>query len=167
MWKNRCLLILLFFLFLPFAYGQDEKVVLPLREVLEQISVQHNIRFNYIEDEIIVFRIDPPPKAWELDAKIDYIKSQTKLKITVTDGKYYTISNDHKVDKPLCGYLIDSETKYPIENASIQIEGAMVKTSTNEHGYFELPIVSPNAIQFRHQSYIPKNINVKDLYVGN
>lgn len=168
MWKNSCnFLFIVYFLFQTFASAQIEKEAIPLKQILEQISLQHEVKFNYIEDEIVVFTIIPPSKEWKLQAKIAHIKKETKLKFSVIDHKYYTIFNDHKVDKPLCGFLIDLETNMPIENASVQITETNTITSTNENGYFELPIVSPNPIEFKHQSYLSKIIEVKELYVGN
>ena len=167
MWRNRCIItILILFLFLPCVCAQSEKAAFPLKEILAQISIQHDVKFNFIEDEIVVFTITPPAQDWTLQEKINYIKDKTNLKITIIDQKYYTLYNDHKVDKPLCGYLIDAETNTPIENASVQILNTNTITATNARGYFELPIVSPNNIAFRHQSYVSKEIEVKDLYVG-
>ena len=57
MWKNRCLIILLFFLFLPFAHAQNEKAAIPLKEILEQMSVQYDVKFNYIEEKSTVKQI--------------------------------------------------------------------------------------------------------------
>lgn len=167
MWKNSTLFFFFYFLFQSVAFAQDEKVALPLKEVLEQIGQQHHVKFNFIEDEIVVFKIVPPAHHLNLREKINYIKNATHLKFVVTDQKYYTIYNDKKVDKPLCGYLLDQDTKQPIENAVVQIVNTNTVAASNALGYFELPIVSPNAVSFRHQSYIRKEINVKDLYVSN
>ncbi len=165
MWKNRYCIVFIFFLFQNFANAQIEKAAIPLKEILGQMSAQHGVKFNFIQDEIVIFKIVPPPEEYTLQAKIEYIKEKTKLKFSVVDKKYYTIFNDQKVDKPMCGYLIDGETNLPIENASVQVVNTNAITSTNEQGYFELPIVSPNSIEFRHQSYVPKNIEARALYV--
>lgn len=165
MWKNRYGIVCLFLLFQNFAFGQIEKDAIPLKEILWQMSAQHAVKFNFIQDEIVIFKIVPPPEEYTLESKIDYIKEKTKLKFSVVDKKYYTIFNDPKVDKPICGYLIDAETNLPIENASVQILNTDSSTSTNERGYFELPILSPNPIEFRHQSYVPKKIEARALYV--
>lgn len=155
----------LFFSILP-TLAQKEKEVISLKLLLEQISAQHDVKFNYIEDEIVIFTLVPPPKEWELQSKIEYIKTETKLKFSVIEKKYYTIFNDKKVDKPLCGYLIDSDSDLPIENAIVTILHTSRNTSSNSLGYFELPIISPNAIHINHMSYQPINIDAKELYVG-
>lgn len=167
MWKNSCFFFLSFF-FVSFspAFAQKEKDVATLKIILEDISQQHDIRFNYIEDEIVVFKIVPPPKEWTLDAKLAYIKKKTQLRFIVTDNKYYTIFNNKKVDKPLCGYLIDVNSEMPVENAMVNILNTNSITTTDVNGYFELPIVSSNAIEIRHQSYATLKIDVRDLYVS-
>ncbi len=165
MWKNRYCIAFLLLLFQYHACAQIEKEAIPLKDILAQISAQHNVKFNFIEDEVVIFTLIPPPKNLTLEAKIEYIKVRTKLKFSFIDGKYFTIFNDHKVDKPMCGYLLDAETNLPIENASIQVANTSFITSTNARGYFELPILSPNPIKFRHQSYLPKNVEARMLYI--
>lgn len=168
MWKSSCrFIILLSLLFQTYATAQNEKAAIPLKQLLDQIGLQHEVNFNYIEDEIVIFKIVPPPKKLTLKAKINYIKKETKLKFSVINQKYYMISNNHKVDKPLCGFLIDAETKLPIENAMVSIKNTSTETATNEKGYFELPIISPNDIVFKHQSYESKSIEARDLYVSD
>jgi len=80
-------ILLLNFLFQTFAIAQNEKAALPLKQVLEQISVQHEVKFNFIEDEIVIFIIVPPPEGLKLEAKINYLRKLTKLKFSVIDKK--------------------------------------------------------------------------------
>ena len=168
MWKSSCrFIIFLSLLFQTFATAQNEKAAIPLKQLLDEIAQQHQVNFNYIEDEIVIFKIVPPAKKLTLEAKINYIKKETKLLFALINKKYFTISNDQQVDKPLCGFLIDAESKLPIENAIVSIKNTSTETATNEKGYFELPIVSPNDILFRHQSYESKSIEARDLYVSN
>lgn len=145
--------------------GQDERKGIPLKIILEQISQQHQVKFNYIEDEIIIFLIVPPKKELSLAEKIDYLKKESRLLFSVIDAKYYTISNDKKLDKPLCGFLIDSETSLPIENVILNIINTTISTATNEKGYFELPTISPNNIEIRHIGYQTIIISPEDLYI--
>ena len=155
----------LFFSILP-TLAQKQKDVISLKLLLDQISTQHKINFDYIDDEIVIFKLIPPPKEWKLQAKIDYIKSKTKLKFKVIEKKYYTVFNDQKLDKLLCGYLIDADSNLPIENATVTILNTNKTSSSNSLGYFELPIISSNAIHINHMSYQPINIDVIDLYVA-
>lgn len=164
--KSKLFFALVFSFFLLFnASAQKEKKVMPLKIILEKISTQHGVKFNYIEDEIVVYTLEPPKKEWSLEAKINYLKTETKLQFTLINAKYFTIYNDIKMDKPLCGFLIDSESGLPIENASIIILKTSISTSSDAKGYFELPTISPNNIQIKHLSYQSITLNPEDLYI--
>lgn len=167
MLKNR--LVYSFFLFL-FSFAQSmmaqgEKKAIPLKNILAELTQQHDVKFSYIEDEIVVYAVVPPDKNWSLEQKIDYIKKETRLGFKLIVDKYYTIFNDQKLDKPLCGYLLDAETNKGIENALLKINKTAISVFTNENGYFELPKVSSDLIKIQHQSYQSFSINPEDLYV--
>lgn len=168
MFKSK-LLFSVPFLFLSLFNGiaQEEKKAVSLKIILERIGAQHDVKFNYIEDEIVVYTLEPPKSEWTLDTKINYIKKETKLQFKVINTKYFTIYNDKKMDKPLCGFLIDSDTELPIENASIIILKTNISTSSDAKGYFELPTISPNTIQIKHLSYQIIAVNPEDLYTDN
>lgn len=168
MFKNR-LVYSLFICLFSFAYtmAQGEKNVIPLKNILAQISRQHDVKFSYIEDEIVVFAVAEPEKKWSLEQKIDYLKKETQLQFKLVAKKYYTIYNNQKLDKPLCGFLLDAETEKGIENAIIKIDQTTISVFTNQEGYFELPKVSSAIIQVQHQSYQSLTINPEDLYVAN
>ncbi|NHM06357.1 TonB-dependent receptor [Flavobacterium sp. CYK-4] len=165
--KNNNCLFILFLLFPALILAQSEKATITLKQILEQISIQHQVKFNYIENEIAIFSLAPPAQELKLEAKLDYISKETQLKFVAFNKKYYTIVDDPKLDKPLCGYLLDSQSNLPVENALVQISGTQVLQSTDQNGYFELPVVSPNLIEFRHQSYEPKKIDPRLLYVSH
>ncbi|WNM18965.1 TonB-dependent receptor [Flavobacterium capsici] len=168
MFRNRtfhsvfCILISLFY-----SYAQVEKQAIPLKEVLSEISKQHDVKFNYIEDEIILFALISPKKELNLEQKLNYLSNETKLTFHKISSKYYTISNDKKLDKPLCGFLINDETKIGIENALIIIENTNTSTFSDANGYFELPKISSNTIKIEHQGFENFEINPEDLYVVN
>ncbi|MFN3967914.1 MAG: TonB-dependent receptor plug domain-containing protein [Flavobacterium sp.] len=147
--------------------AQGEKNVISLKNILAQISRQHDVKFSYIEDEIVIFSVAEPEKNWSLEQKIEYLKKETKLQFKLVAKKYYTIYNNQKLDKPLCGFLLDAETEKGIENAIIKIDQTTISVFTNQDGYFELPKVSSATIQVQHQSYQTFNINPADLYVAN
>jgi hypothetical protein len=157
--------IQLLLLLLPFiCYSQDERKI-PLRSILDQITKQHNAKFSLVEEEIIVYSLVPPKKELSLQEKLSYIEQRTRLKFELISNLYYSIYNDVRMDKPLCGYLLDAETGAGIENAEIVIAGKSISVSTDAQGYFTLPVLSPNSIQIRHLSYKTTIIQPADLYV--
>jgi len=161
-----------FFLFLVLfsvfiANAQKEDNTIPLKSVLEEISSNSNIKFNYIDEEIIIYKLIPPNKNLSLSEKIIYIESKTGLKIKQVNKNYYSIYNNRKLDKPLCGYLYDNDTGLPVDNATVKISKTQKVVFTNENGYFELPLISSNDIEISHLNYEKLSLNPTDLYVSN
>ena len=150
-------------LFLSFSAFSQEKA-LPLKTILNDIAVQHQVTFNYIEDEIVVYALVPPNREWALNTKLDYIKKHTRLEFKAIGTSSYTVHNDKKLDKPLCGFLKDAESGQPIEAASVMIANTNISAVSNGNGYFELPVVSPNVIAISHQNYQLFSINPSELY---
>jgi len=146
------------------AKAQQGKTLIDLKSLLEQISTTNKIKFNYIDEEIIIFKIVPPLDKTPLEQKIQYIESKTGLVFKKINKNYYSIYNNRKLDKPLCGYLVDSVTNQPIENVSIGAIGTKNVVLSNQKGYFELPITSPNDIEFSHINYDKMTINPVELY---
>lgn len=145
--------------------AQENRNEVSLKSLLLEISQKHDVFFNYVEDEIAIFKLHPPDENWNLSRKINYLSQKTHLRFKLVGNKYYSIYNDPKYDKPLCGFLLDEQTLEPIENAVISIEKTDVKVSSGVDGYFELPVVSPNSIRFSHQSFESKNIEPQKLYI--
>ena len=164
--KLFCSLFILLFSLVPIM-AQEERIVLPLKNILTIMGRQHNVKFSYLEDEIVVFAVVEPDKNWSLEQKIDYLNKKTLLQFKQISTKYYTIFNDKSLDKPLCGFLIDADTGKGIENAVLKIEKKAISVFSNESGYFELPKVSADMIQVQHQSYKSLSINPADLYVAD
>ena len=165
MFQNRAVVLFVFLFFSILSFAQNDKNAIPLKNILNLITSQHDVRFNYIEDEIVVYAIVSPNKKWPLEQKIKYLEKQTNLQFKLISQKYYSIYNDEKLDKPLCGFLLDYDTGKPIENALLTIEGTTNTAFTDADGHFKLPKVSSNTIQIQHPGYNAITINPKDLYV--
>jgi hypothetical protein len=165
MFQNRAVFLFIFLFFSILSFAQNDKNAIPLKNILNLITSQHNVRFNYIEDEVVVYAIVSPNKKWSLEQKIKYLEKQTNLQFKLIGQKYYSIYNDKKLDKPLCGFLIDYDTGKPIENALLSIEGTTDTAFTDADGHFKLPKVSSNSIKIEHPSYNSITLNPKELYV--
>lgn len=158
--------ILFFLLLLSWSGVSQTADKVPLKSVLEQIAAAHSVRFSYIDEELIVYTLAVPDPKKSLKAKLDHIRKQTRLRIEAVSGNYYTIYNDRKMDKPLCGFLVDAETGRGIENAQVTIENTAHSATSNQTGYFELPVLSPNVILVRHLGYKSVRIEAQNLYVN-
>jgi hypothetical protein len=165
MFQNRAVFLFIFLFFSILSFAQNDKNAIPLKNILNLITSQHDVRFNYIEDEVVVYAIVSPNKKWSLEQKIKYLEKQTNLQFKLIGQKYYSIYNDKKLDKPLCGFLIDYDTGKPIENALLSIEGTTDTAFTDADGHFKLPKVSSNSIKIEHPSYNSITLNPKELYV--
>ena len=164
---EKKLFLLVFLFFFLFANAQQEKELIPLKQIIEEISYRHSVKFNYIDEELIIYKIIPPEINLTLSAKIVYLESKTGLKITKINDNYYSISNDKKLDKPICGFLIDLETALPIDNATLKLVATKTTVFSDEKGYFELPIMSAKIIEISHLNYEKKVINLTDLYIAD
>lgn len=165
--KNIFLCLLVSTVVILNSYSQNSDGTVLLKTIFKKIETQHKVTFNYIEDEIAIFKIVPPEEKLTLDKKLNYISKQTQLEFKFVSDNYISIVNNKNLDKPLCGYLIDSTTQLPIESATISIKDANYTAISNEKGYFELQVRSPNSIEITHVNYEKSTISPIDLYKSN
>lgn len=144
--------------------AQNNRSEVSLKLLLQEIEKEHQVVFNYIEDEIVLFKIAPPNADWPLERKIKYLTQQTRLQFKLVGEKYYSVYNNPKFDKPLCGFLLNEESLEPIENAVITMDHIQVRVFSGSNGYFELPLGSPHTIRFTHQSFDTKMVDPQKLY---
>lgn len=147
------------------AQNRDNTVL--LKTILNNISEQHHVSFNYIEEEIAIFKIQPPSNSLQLKEKLDYISAKTKLQFQFISEEYISVVNNKNLDKPLCGYLMDEDTQLPISQATILIVGTTDYAITNDLGYFELKTKSIDPIEISHLNYKKLLIQATFLNVEN
>jgi hypothetical protein len=159
----RIRIFLIFLLFPVICFSQEK---LPLIHILDAITATDGAKFGYIEEELVVYTLVPPDPKLTLKQKLKYIESKTRIRFEAVSKNFYTVYNDHKMDKPLCGYLIDGDSGSGIENAQVSITETSAATASDKNGYFELPVLSPNHIIVSHLNYKPKTIDPQELYVS-
>ncbi len=165
--KKSFLCLLIGFVFALSSSAQSEDKAILLKSVLEKIEKQHQVTFNFIEEEIMLFKIIPPPSSQTIEQKLDYITRKTKLEFKFVSDQYISVVNNKKLDKPLCGYVVDAITNVPLENATISIQNLNFAVISNAKGYFELPVTSANDIEITYINYEKKIISPIDLYLEN
>ena len=158
--------LLLCLVFILGANAQDKSETILLLKILEKIEQKHDVKFNYIDEEIAIFKITPPKNSLTLNEKLDYISDKTRLKFQFTSKSYIAVINNKDLDKPLCGFIVDVFTNQPIAFANIKVIGTNYSTSTNENGYFEINIKSINPIEFTHVNYEKLTIQSIELYTN-
>lgn len=151
-------LILILFSFSGSVYSQQEKGVIPLKEILKAISKQHNVQFNYIEEEVSVVKLEPPGRTLLLSEKLNYLEAKTTLSFEVITPKYIAISSKKEADY-VATQAID--TILPIDLNEIKIERYLTTgMSKNIDGTFTvnpkkfgiLPgLIEPDALQTMQQ----------------
>ena len=146
--KRFFLCFLFSFAFIFSVSAQDEGKAILLKNIFENISKKHNITLNYIEEEIAIFKIVPPKEELSLNEKLNYISLKTKLRFKVISDNYISVFNNKKLDKPLCGYILDSETKAPVIYATIKLIGTGYTTSSDEKGFFKLKRMHQMKLKF-------------------
>ncbi|RWX02457.1 TonB-dependent receptor plug domain-containing protein [Flavobacterium cerinum] len=159
---RQFLLFLSLFYIVPNAFGQDEKKSIELKKILDDIALQHNVKFSYLEEDVFGHSIFPPPKSLPLKAKLVYIANRTLLSYKET-GSYIVIFSAPKQDtKRLCAYLID-ELGSPVDNAVIQYTPDSKKIVTGYDGYFELPRNITGSLYIDHLNYEPISVRISDF----
>lgn len=147
------------------VFGQVEKNSVELKKILEAVALQHNVKFNYTEEDIFGHSIFPPAATLPLKAKLIYISNRTHLLYKET-GNYIILYKGAKTDtKRICAFVTD-EFCQPVDNAVIQY-GEGKKIVTGSDGYFELPKpvtenITVGQIGFQQQTLKPKDITGDD-----
>jgi hypothetical protein len=165
--KKIFLCLLLCFVFVLSAYSQDGDKTVLLKLVFEKIEKKHNVTIDYLDEEIAIFKIIPPNEELALEEKLDYISKRTQLTFRFISDNYITAINNKNLDKPICGFIIDENTKLPIASATISIKSINYSVVSNEKGYFELAVRSPNDIEISHVNYEKKVVSPTYLYQTN
>jgi hypothetical protein len=124
-----------------------------LKNILESIEKEHQVTFNYLEENITNINLFAPKKGTSLLEKLDYIQKKTSLTFEIIDSKFITIHNRKKNSNHLfCGNVYDKNTHEPIENTHIFLKDKIVTTSNNQ-GYFEILAPENSDIYIKHISY--------------
>jgi hypothetical protein len=138
--------------------AQVKNKAIALKTILQAIEIQHRVNFNYIDDEIKIYKIESPKKTFSLNEKINYLQKNTNLLFENIDNKFITISSK-KETEIICGYVFSKETNSPQENANVQlINGA--NTTTDKNGYFELKKEKSTEITISHIGYSIKKMEL-------
>ena len=153
------------FVFALSTYAQVKSKAIALKTILQLIEKQHHVNFNYIDDEIVVFKIEPPKKTSPLNDKINYLRKKTNLIFENIDDKFITISSKKEGDL-ICGYVFSKENNIPEESVNIQfINGA--STTTDKNGYFELKKEKSTELLISHVGFSSKKVEIANLQNKN
>ncbi|APY08793.1 hypothetical protein BWZ20_10990 [Winogradskyella sp. J14-2] len=128
--------------------GQTELQNISISTVLEKITKQHSVTFNYESSLLKDIVVVPLPKELSISKKLKKLEEQTNLVFEKVSNYVYTISKTLSI----CGFITDSETQLAIENVTIY--GKSAYTISDENGYFEIELKSKNELlTIRHLGF--------------
>ncbi|MDW8850919.1 TonB-dependent receptor [Flavobacterium sp. MMLR14_040] len=144
----------LFFLVLN-LFAQDKGKVMPFKKIIIDIEKQHEVSFNYTEDNIDNLQLVPPKRSLSLDQKLHYLAKNTHLSFENIGNKFINIYKKEIESQIICGYIFSKYDKKPIENANISLANKN-QITTDSNGYFEFNGEDKNAVLISHIGFIPK-----------
>ncbi|OMQ08197.1 TonB-dependent receptor [[Flexibacter] sp. ATCC 35103] len=154
-------LFFLFFLILKLN-AQDKEKVMPFKKIIIAIEEQHNVSFNYTEDNVAGLKINPPAKSLSLDEKLEYLEKKTNLSFENIGNKFINIYKKENPLPAICGYVFSSTDKKPIENANITLSNQNQLT-TDSNGYFEFKKENTTTFLISHVGYTSKKITPANI----
>jgi len=154
--KQFHFLFFLFFLALN-LFAQDKGKVMPFKKIIIDIEKQHEVSFNYTEDNISDLQLVPPKRSLSLDQKLHYLAKNTNLSFENIGNKFINIYKKEIESQIICGYIFSKYDKKPIENANISLANKN-QITTDSNGYFEFNGEDKNAVLISHIGFIPKRI---------
>lgn len=146
------ILLLSVFIYVPKLFGQDVKLPIPLKQVLDTIAYQHQVKFNYAEKDVAGHKLKVPDAVMPLNAKLVYVANRTGLNYKEA-GEYIVLYKSKAPEyKKFCAYVTD-EFGYRVESATVQIdENKSIVTGSD--GYFEINTKTlPEKIFIAHVGY--------------
>jgi len=153
---------LFFILFIVMKLSaQDKGKTVPLKEIIIEIEKQHQVSFNYTEDNVAEQKLIPPKKSFSLEQKLQYISKKTNLSFENIENKFINIYKNDTESKSICGYVFSNIDNKPIENANIHLLDNTLIT-TNSKGYFEFKKNTESDFSISFVGFTTQKIHVTD-----
>ncbi|OXG03944.1 carboxypeptidase-like protein [Flavobacterium araucananum] len=152
--KSFHFLFFTFFLVLNLT-AQDKGKAMPFKKIIIDIEQQHQVSFNYTEENIVGLQVNPPKKSLSLEQKLQYLAKKTNLSFENLGNKFINIYKKETDGPIICGYVFSSVDKKPIENANISILN-IPQVTTDANGYFEFKKTDATPFLISHVGFITK-----------
>ena len=151
-------LLFIFFLVLNLS-AQNKGNAIPLKKILIEIEQQHQVNFNYTEDNVVGLEVTPPKKTLSLEQKLQYLAKKTNLAFENIGNQFINIYKKEKEATRICGNVFSGTDKKPIENANVTLTNK-TQIATDAKGYFECNKADANLLIISHVGFISKRILV-------
>ncbi|AXB58055.1 TonB-dependent receptor [Flavobacterium fluviale] len=142
--------------------AQDKSKLMPFKKIILDIEKQHDVNFNYTEDNIAGLEINPPKRSLSLEQKLEYLEKKTDLSFENIGNKFINIYKKDNAPEMICGYVISDADKKPIANANISLPDK-TQFTTDSEGYFEFIKEDKTTFTISHVGFISKRITASNL----
>lgn len=116
--------------------AQTKTRLLPLKEVLAELSILYKIKFSF-SDELVNSKKVSLNQKDDLSSIIKDLQQQTKLYFQNKSNNHYIISlPKDKIN--ICGAIFSKENKESLIGATILVKNRNIGMDTNINGFFEL-----------------------------
>ncbi|MEN2401268.1 TonB-dependent receptor plug domain-containing protein [Flavobacterium sp. MC2016-06] len=143
-------------------FAQGEGKTMPFKKIIIDIEKQHQVSFNYTEDNVAGLQLIPPKKSLSLEQKLQYLAKETNLSFENIGNQFINIYKKEDVSKIICAYVFSSADRKPIENANISLNNK-TQIATNSRGYFEFKKEDAAVFLISHIGFITKRIAIDNL----
>ena len=115
--------VLLFLLGFPLLYAQENLFFkfeeTPLKEVILQLEKEMGLSFSYAEDLIDNKTITALAEGLSMNELLGLLEAQTGLHFEKIDGQAQIIIAPISLEKEVCIYLLDQDTRTPITETQL------------------------------------------------
>ncbi len=155
-WNNIVSLILVFYLLQGQAFGQDS---VPLKQLLEELELKHNVAFTYLEETIESIYIPSGMFGDNLEELLLKLEKYTRLDFEIIDDRYISINPGTSRLNKFCGHLLDRQSLQPVVGALVNF-GSSFQVSDDD-GYFEVELeLDQLPVQITHLGFSDTTYNL-------
>jgi hypothetical protein len=163
MFRKPFVFVFLLFAFVLNSFAQDKSNLTTLKNILIAIEQQHQINFNYTENNVANIKLQAPDLSLSLEEKIKYLEKKTDLSFENIDKNIINIFKIKIHNKTnIFGYVSSNIDHKAIENANIQFLNSD-RITTNSEGYFEFKKAKKKEFWISHIGYITQKITIADI----
>ena len=140
-----------FFYFPLIVCSQNNEQQNALRNIISALQEKYNYQFVFANDIIDGIEINNIPAGLTFQETVEYLEMETGLGFRFLENNFIALFKKES-SFYICGYIYDSDTELPLENATINTTNAY--TTSDSSGYFNLKVAKINAaITIRYLGY--------------